>query len=176
MRRTFIPLFLGILFLILQTTLFASFPIQRVKPDLVLIFTLFLGLSFSPLSGGILVFFLGYVIDLFSGNSFGLYAFSRPLLFFSAQLFKDRIYLESYFLRSLFVFLFTLGEGIVILILIKAFHPEPLQPPYPLFFTGFLPQAFSTALLAPVLFSIFKKGYSLLYAQPGTGLGVRGKT
>jgi len=175
MRRTLIPLFLGILFLILQTTLFASFPIQRVKPDLVLIFTLFLGLSFSPLPGGILVFSLGYVMDLFSGNSFGLYAFSRPLLFFSAQLFKDRIYLESFFLRFLFVFLFTLGEGILILVLAKALNPEPFRSLYPFFFSSFLPQSFITALIAPALFSIFKKGYALLYAQPGPGLGTRDK-
>jgi|GEM_PF-314508 len=175
MRRILVPLFLGILFLIFQTTLLSSFPIQRVKPDLVLILTLFMGLTFSPVPGGILVFFLGYMMDLFSGNSFGLYAFLRPFLFFSAQLFKYRIYLESFFSRSLFVFLFTLAEGILILFLLKALHPEPLRPLYPFFFTSFLPQSLSTALVAPFLFSIFKKGYSLLYAQPRTGLWARGK-
>jgi rod shape-determining protein MreD len=175
MRRILIPLFLGILFLILQTTLLASFPIQRVKPDLVFILTLFMGLTFPPVFGGILAFFLGYLMDLFSGNNFGLFTFSRPFLFFIAQLFKHRIYLENFFSRSLFVFLFTLAEGILFLILLKALNPEPLRPLYPFFFTSFLPQSFSTALVAPILFSIFKKGYSLFYVQPGIGLGARGK-
>ncbi|MDI6764763.1 MAG: rod shape-determining protein MreD, partial [Thermodesulfobacteriota bacterium] len=123
------------------------------------------------ISGGILVFFLGYLMDLFSGNGFGLYAFSRPFLFYCAQLFKDRIYLESFPSRSLFVFLFALAEGPILLILLKALDPEHLPNLYPLFFTVFLPQSLSTALLSSVLFSLLKRGSSLLYAEPGTGIG-----
>jgi len=164
----------GILFLTLQTTLFSIFPIHRMKPDLVLILTLFLGISSPPLSGGMLVFFLGYLTDLFSGNSFGLYAFSRLFLFNSAQLLKDRIYLESYFSRALFVFLFTLTEAILVVVLVKAFYPELSRSLSPFFLTGLFPQSFSTAFFAPVLFSIFKKGYSLLSAQPRMVLGDKG--
>ncbi|MDP2972259.1 MAG: rod shape-determining protein MreD, partial [Deltaproteobacteria bacterium] len=75
MKRIFFPLILGILFLIVQTTWFTFLPIRRIRPDIVLILTLYLGLSSPPISGGILVFFLGYLMDLFSGNGFGLYAF-----------------------------------------------------------------------------------------------------
>jgi len=171
MKRILIPLFLGVLFLIVQTTWFTFLPIRRIRPDIVLILTLYLGLSSSPISGGILVFILGYLMDLFSGNGFGLYAFSRPFLFYCAQLFKDRIYLESVPSRSLFVFLFALTEGFILLILLKVLNPEHLPNLYPLFFTVFLPQSLSTALLSLVLFSLLKKGSSLLYAEPGTGIG-----
>ncbi len=174
MRRIIFPLLLGIFFLTLQTTWLTFLPIRRIRPDIVLILTLFLGLSSPPVSGGILVFFLGYLMDLFSGNGFGLYTFSRPLLFFGAHFFKDRIYLESFFSRSLFIFLFALAEGILLLVLLKALNPEPLRNLYPLFFTSFLPQSLSTALLSPVLFSLFRKGYSLVYDQPGTGMGGKG--
>jgi len=173
MKQFFPTLLLGILFLTLQTTFFVSPTIYWVRPDLLLILTLSLALLYPPLSGGIIVFFLGYLMDLFSGNGFGLYTFSRPLLFFVAQLFKDHIYLESFLLRSSFVFLFGLAEGIVLLLILKALNPEPLGNLYPLFFIRFLPQVFCTALLSPLFFSLFRKGYFLLYVHPKRGLGDR---
>lgn len=171
MKKVFFPLLLGIFFLTLQTTWVASFPVWRVRPDIVLILTVFLGIASPPISGGMVAFILGYLMDLFSGNSFGLYTFSRPLLFYGTQLFKDRIYLESVHSRSLFVFLFTLAEGLMLLLLVKALNPEPLRNLYSLFFPVFLPQSLSTALFSSVLFPLFKKGSSLLYGQPGSGRG-----
>lgn len=166
MRPLLFFLLSGILFVTLQTTWLALPLIQRVRPDMTLILTLFLGLSSPPLSGGVLAFFLGYLMDLFSGNGFGLYAVSRLLLFYGAQLFKDRLYLESFFSRSFFVFFFGLVEGIFLLLLIKALNHDPLRNPSPLFFTVFLPQSLSTALLSSIFFSLFKKTVSLLSPQP----------
>jgi rod shape-determining protein MreD len=173
MKRILFFLFLGVFFLILQTTWLASLPIRKIRPDLVLILTLYLGFSFPPVSGGMLSFFLGSLMDLFSGNSFGLYAFSRPLLFCGVQLFKDRIYLESFFSRSLFVFFFALMEGILLLILLEALNPEPLRNLYRAFVPFFLFQSLSTALVSPVLFSFFKKGFSWVHGQPRPGMGER---
>lgn len=174
MKRILPPLFLGVLFWALQTTLFASLPIQRIRPDLVMILTLYLGLSYPPISGGILAFLLGYFMDLFSGNSFGLYTFSRTLIFFIAQLFKDRIYLESFPSQSLFVFIFTLVEGLLILILLKTLNPAPLSHLYPLLFNIFLPQSFFTALISPILFSLFNRKSFLLFNHYRMGIGEKG--
>lgn len=174
MKRIAIPFLLGILFITLQATLLASPSIQRIRPDIVLILTLHLGLSYPPISGGILAFVMGYLIDLFSGNSFGLYTFSRPLLFYAAQLFKDRFYLEGYPSQFLFVFLFALVEGLLILILITALNPTSLGNLYPLLFTSYLPQSVSTALITPILFLFFNKGSLLLFSQPGMGTKERG--
>lgn len=174
MRRIILPLLLGIFFLILQTTWLTFLPIRKIRPDLVLILTLYLSFSSPPVSGGIFSFFLGYLMDLFSGNSFGLYAFSRPLLFCGVQLFKDRIYLESFFSRFLFVFFFALAEGILLLILLEVLNPGPLRDLYPAFITISLSQSFSTALISPILFSLFRKGFSWFYAQPRAGMGGKG--
>ena len=73
MRRIVFPLLLGIVFLTLQTTLLTSLPIQRIRPDIILILILYLGLFYPPISGGILALFMGFLMDLFSGNVF------RPL-------------------------------------------------------------------------------------------------
>lgn len=174
MKKVIPPLFVGVFFLTFQTTLLASFPIHRIRPDIVLILTLYLGLSYPPISGGILAFFIGYLMDLFSGSSFGLYAFSRPLIFYFAQIFKDRVYLESFPSQSLFVFIFALVEGLLILILLKALNPTPLGNLYPLWFTLFLPQSFCTALISPIFFSLFNRGSFLLFNDHRMGIGEKG--
>jgi rod shape-determining protein MreD len=173
MKRIGYSLFLGILFLTLQTTLLPYLPIQRIRPDMVLILILYWGLSFPPVSGGILSFFLGYLMDLFSGNSFGLYTFSRPLLFYVAQFFKGRIYLEGFLSQFLFVFLFALFEGLLILTLLSALNPVALNNLYPLLFTFYAPQSFLTGLIAPLLFFLLKKISFLFFPQYGNGIKTR---
>ena len=173
MKRVMLPLFVGILFLTLQTTLFASLPIQRIRPDLVLILILYLGLSYPPISGGILAFLMAFLMDLFSGNSFGLYTLSRTFLFYVAQFLKDRVYMDDFSSQFFFVFIFTLFEGLLILLLLNALNPGPIGPLYSLFFTFFLPQSFFTGLVTPILFYLFNKGSSLLPNQHGMGIRER---
>jgi rod shape-determining protein MreD len=174
MKRVILSLLAAILFLILQTTWLSSFPIQRIRPDLLLIFTLYLAFLFPPIFGGILAFFMGYLLDLFSGNTFGFYAVSRPLVFLAAQFFKERFYLEGFTFQFLFAFIFGILEGILIFMLMNTLQPIPLGKLYPLLFTLLLPQSFLTGLATPLLFFLFQKGSSLLFRQPGQGIKERG--
>jgi rod shape-determining protein MreD len=173
MKRVILPLFVGILFLTLQTTLFAFFPIQRIRPDIVLILTFYLGLFYPPISGGILAFLMAFLMDLYSGNSFGLYTLSRTILFCVAQFLKDRVYMEDFSSQFFFGFIFTLFEGLLILLLLNVLNPDPLGHLYSLFFTFLLPQSFFTGLVTPILFYLFNKGSSLLANQHGTGIRER---
>ena len=174
MRRLIPPLLAGIFLLVFQATFLSFFPIQRIRPDLLLIFTLYLAFLFPPISGGILAFFLGYLMDLFSGNTLGLYTFSRPLVFFAAQLLRERFYLEGFAFQFLFGSLFSLSEGILISVLTNALQPIPLGSFYPSFFTCLFPQAFFTGLITPLLFFLFRKGAPFLSRQPEEGIGERG--
>jgi rod shape-determining protein MreD len=158
MRRIVFPLFLGVIFLTLQTTLLTFLPIQRIRPDIVFILTLYLGLFYPPISGGILAVFLGFLMDLFSGNSFGLYTLSRPLIFYVAQFFKGRFYLESYVSQFLFVFILGWVEDLLIFILLNILNPGPIGNLYPLLFTLLLPQSFFTGLITPIVFFLVHKG------------------
>ena len=173
MKRMVLPLLMGILFLVIQTTFLPFFPIHRVRPDLLLIFTLFLAFFFPPISGGILAFFMGYFTDLFSGNALGFYALSRSLVFFTAHFFKERIYLEGFYSQFLFAFIFAISEGILILILVNAFQFVPLAKLYPFFFAFLLPQSFFTGLVTPFFFLLFKRGALLLFRQPDQGVKER---
>lgn len=108
-------------------------------------------------------------MDLFSGNPFGLYTFCRPFIFCVAQLFKDRLYLEGFLSQFLLVFFAALVEGFFILILLSGLNPDPLGHLYPTIVNVFLPQSFFTGLIAPVLFSFFKKAFFPLLSRQGMG-------
>ena len=160
MKRIGFSLLLGVIFLTLQSTLLTSFPTRRIRPDIVLILTLYWGLFFPPISGGVLAFFMGFLMDLFSGNSFGLYTLSRPFIFYLAQFFKGRFYIESITSQFLFVFVFGLGEGLFIFLLLSMLNPGPIGHLYALLFNLLLPQSLFTGLITPIFFYLFRKGFS----------------
>jgi len=174
MRQIIPPILLIILFLTLQMTIFSSGIVYRIRPDLMMIITLYLSLSYQPIMGGLLAFIIGYLMDAFSGNSFGLFTFTRPIIFYIATFFKDRFYLESFYSQSFFTFIFTVMEALLILILLRVLNPEAVWMLYPLFFTLFLPQTLSTAIISPFLFSIFKRGSFLLSQLSSKGKGIKG--
>jgi len=174
MKRILLFILLGILVLTLQTTLLRFFPIQRIRPDFMLIFTLYLGFSSPPIPGAILAFFMGYFVDLFSGNSFGLYTSSRLLLFYGAYLFKSKFYLEGFSSQFIFVFLAAFLEGFLILMLLTFLSPEPLFHLYPSFFLSLFPQSTVTALITPILFLLFRKGSVLFVRKNGISVQEKG--
>ncbi len=161
MKRILLFLLIGILFLTVQTTLLKSIPIQRIRPDFMLIFTLFLAFSVSPAPGAILAFLMGYLVDLFSGNTFGLYTFSRPLLFYVAYLFKSKFYVEGFSSQFIFVFLAACLEGVFVLILFTLLNPEPVFQRYPSVLLSLMPQSTFTALITPMFFALLQKGSGL---------------
>lgn len=168
MRRFFYPLLAGILLLTFQSTLLASLPIHRFRPDIVLMMILFLGFSYPTVLGGFLAFCLGYLFDLFSGNSLGLYAFTRPLIFFTAQLFRTHFYWEGFSFQFLFVFIFALLEGLLILLLVSSLNPSPFYNLYGSVVVDLLPQSIATGLITPILFPLFNKGSALLVTKQRT--------
>jgi rod shape-determining protein MreD len=174
MKRFVLLLVAGILLLILQTTWLSFFPIQRIRPDLLLIFTLYLAFLFPPVLGGILAFFMGYLMDLFSGNTLGLYAFSRTIVFFATQFLKERFYLEGFSFQFLFAFIFSILEGGLLLVLINGLDPVSFENLYRSLLMFLLPQSFCTGLVAPFLFLLVEKGTSLLFTQPEQGMKARG--
>ena len=174
MKRILLFILRGVLVLTLQTALPGFFPIQRIRPDFMLIFTLFLGFSFPPVPGAIIAFFLGYLVDLFSGNTFGVHAFSRPLLFYGAYLFKSKFYLEGFSSQFIFVFLLSSLEGLLLLLFLSLLSPEPLFQLYPSFFFSLLPQSTFTALITPLLFILSQRGSGFLAKKNGVSLQEKG--
>ncbi len=173
MRRFLLLLLAGIFLLIIQTTWLSFFPIQRMRPDLLLIFTLYLAFLFPPFLGGILAFFFGYLMDLFSANTLGLYALSRTLVFFAAQFLKERFYLEGFSFQFLFAFAFSILEGGLLLFLTNGVEPAFFGNLSFSLFMFLLPRSFCTGLATPFFFFLFQKGMSFLTSQPEQGIKAR---
>ena len=174
MRRIVLFVFFGIIVLTLQTAVLRFFPIQRFRPDFMLIFTLYLGFSSPPVLGAILSFFTGCFVDLFSGNIFGLYTFSRPALFYGAYLFKSKFYMEGFFSQCIFVFLAAFLEGALLLMFLTLLSPEPPLGFYLPFLLALVPQSLVTALVTPGLFALLQKGSILFAKKNGAGVQERG--
>jgi rod shape-determining protein MreD len=174
MKRILLLTLSGILLLSFQATFLSFPPIQWLRPDLSLIWVLYLGFSFSLFSGGILTFLLGFLLDLFSGNAFGLYTLTRPLVFLIAQLFRHRFYWQGFSFQFLFVTLATAVEGLFILLLLTALNLSPLHNLYPSIVTHLLPQSVSTALVTPIFFSLLNRGLGFLENDRRTGLRTEG--
>jgi len=158
MRKLILPFLMGILLLTVQTTVLLALPIHRIRPDLMLILTLWLVFSYPPFFGGTLVFVLAFFLDVFSGNSFGLYTFSRMLLFYVLRHFKDHFYLEGIVSQFFLTFVSALIEGLFLTVLLVILNPHPLRTFYGTWTTVLLPQSVFTGLISPLFFSLFDKG------------------
>ena len=91
MRAILLYLGWGWLFIVLQVSFFAFLPLGEARPDLLFFLILYLGVEFGTLGGAILVFFLGYVLDLGSSSFFGLNSLLALLFFFWVSWISHRV-------------------------------------------------------------------------------------
>ena len=170
MKRFLFLLLTGIFFLTVQTTLLTSPLIQRIRPDLLFVLTLYLGFSLPTLTGGILAFFLAYLMDLFSGNHLSLYMLSRPLIFVGVQLTKNRFYWQGFPSQFLFPVVFAHLEGGMFLVFLLTLSPHSLHHFSITWLDPFLPRSLCTAILTPILFSWLHTGMSQFERKDELGL------
>jgi len=91
MRPVLIYLGWGWFFIVLQVSLFAFLPLGEARPDLLFFLILLMGVEFGTLGGAILVFFLGYLLDLVSSAFFGLNSLLALLFFFGVSWISHRV-------------------------------------------------------------------------------------
>ncbi len=106
MRGQIFALLCGLVFMLLQTTIFPRFLPPEMRPNLLLILVIYLGLSESFLRAAFLTLLLGALQDVFCGSTFGLYVAVQLAVFLLIRLVSDRLNLES---RRLLLGLITAG-------------------------------------------------------------------
>ncbi len=121
MKRFFFFLLFGWLLLILQTSLLKFLSLGAVIPNLVLLIVLYLGLFHRFHRGCALTFFLGYLMDLFSGGPTGLYIFLYLGSFSLAQMIRETFYLKSRLFQIVFILIFSLGNDFFLFLLLWVF-------------------------------------------------------
>ncbi len=95
MKVLFFSLLCGLVFMLLQTTIFPGFLPPEMRPNLLLILVIYLGLSESFLRAACLTLLLGALQDVFCGSTFGLYATVQLTVFLLVRLVSDRLNVES---------------------------------------------------------------------------------
>jgi rod shape-determining protein MreD len=136
--------------LLLQVTILPAYLADPFKPNLLIIVVAFLGLKTGRM-GGILAFLLGILQDCFSGIYLGLNGFSYICIFLCLNVTADRLYTDSRYLMVLVVFLATVVNGLLHLVLLFLFpNTNGMYAPI---LSSLIPQGLVNALIASLAFS-----------------------
>ena len=105
---------LGIVTVVIQSSLVPLLGLRDVKPDLVLIIVIYLGL-FRPLREGIFAaFFLGYIEDLAVGYHLGLFAFIRVFILLVTHTLMERFSFKGRPFQLILVFFLSLATELLL--------------------------------------------------------------
>ncbi len=146
---------LGFLLVVIQTTLFSFFPLNLLKVYFLLILTIYVGFYRSPFKGIILSFILGSILDVFSGNPAGLFAFLRVLSCSLSKVLSRKIFLGGVLLQAGVVFTLCIVDSLAMVILMKAFQLG--SPKNSIIFQGIFRQAVVLALVSPLLLRLLRR-------------------
>jgi rod shape-determining protein MreD len=136
--------------LILQVTLLPAYLSDPFQPNLLNIWVVYLGLRGKEVRfSGVLAFSLGLLQDCFSGLYLGLNGFSSLLTYLILRATADHLYINSRYLLILLVFLSTVGNGLLQLLMLLLFSSG--DGLYASIFHSLLPQALLNGMLTSLL-------------------------
>lgn len=121
MKRIFVILMLGLGFALVQTALFPKLFPFFFKPDLLLIFVVYIGLNETCLRGSFFSYSLGILQGIFTGGYPALYGLVMVAIFMMVRGATSRFNSESYILLLMIVFCATLLEGGLLVFLLGFF-------------------------------------------------------
>ena len=159
MRIFLVYLFLGAVFLVLESSVIAFILPKYLQPDLLLIIVFFVGFKFATWNGVLIAFCLGYLTDLFSGNVLGISSFALIADYLIVYFMVKRIYfnslypqlsggiiLEFIYLSLIFILSSLFQEGNVVLSFCRTV----------------LPRAIITGIFTPFLIMFFERIESVM--------------
>jgi rod shape-determining protein MreD len=136
--------------LLLQVTILPAYLADPFKPNLLIIAVTYLGLK-TGRGGGLVAFALGLLQDCFSGIYMGLNGFSFLSIYLILNMAADRLYTDSRYLMLFVVFLATIVNGLLHLLLFLVFPTA--TGIYMTLLAALIPQALVNTLFASLLFS-----------------------
>jgi rod shape-determining protein MreD len=136
--------------LILQVTILPAYLSDPFKPNLLIVAVVYIGFKTGDL-GAFPAFALGILQDCFSGIYLGLNGFSYLCIYFILNLTADRLFTDNRYLMVFVVFLATLFNGVLNLLLLLLF--PPINSIYATILPDLLPQGLVNALFSTLIFS-----------------------
>jgi len=150
----------GLLLLLLQSTLFHLLPLGPIVPDLILVLCVYWGLH-HPTVGAVLgSFLLGYSVDVVSSPVLGLNAFAMSLVFLAVYLSSRSIWLHNSFVSFFIVLLASLIKGAALILVSAIFlRMDGLWLGAARYL---LLEALVAAVFAPLVFALLRRGQRYL--------------
>lgn len=145
-------IFLSLIGLILQSTVFNSIAIAGVKPDFILILVIFYSIIRGNQKGAAVGFLLGLIEDVYLGRFIGMNALAKGLTGFAAGILTRGAFSDNLFVPIITTFLGTLLNGFIFLVLGKT---AGLQWAMSLWLWKAVPMAIYNACLVPFIYSWF---------------------
>jgi len=142
--------------LLVQVTVLPVYLADPFQPNLLVIVIVYLGLREGGVHGGLLAFLIGLVEDCFSGIYLGLSAFSFLAIYLGMRKVSGRLYTDNLYLMVLVVFLATLVNGLLHLLLLALFSAA--SGIYSTLLPALFPQSLVNAFAASILFGISLPG------------------
>jgi rod shape-determining protein MreD len=141
---------------ILQVAFFPSHFADPFKPNLFMIFIVYLGFRGTTLWGGVGALLLGLLQDSIGGIYFGLNGFSCLFIFIVLKTVAHRLFTDSRPLMVLSVFLATVLNGLLNLLTLLVFSVA--DGIYSTILSDIVPQGIITALIAYMVCSSAPSG------------------
>ena len=137
--------------ILLQVSILPSYIADPFKPNLLIIAVTWFGLK-KDRNAGFIAFGLGILQDCYSGIYLGLNGFSYLCLFIILNTAADRLYTESRYLMVFVVFLATVFNGLLNLLLLLLFSTA--SGIYATLLADLIPHALANALISALLFTL----------------------
>ncbi len=124
MRSTALILTFGACAIAVQGSFLRFASSGSVVPDFILVLSVYLGLHYQRVGGAVAAFFLGYLLDTFSGAQLGENAFAMTLVFVLAYLLSRRVWIEGGLPIAMIVLAAALVKTLVVTGLATAFATD----------------------------------------------------
>lgn len=142
------------LMLLIQSTLLNFIPFfDKVKPDLALIFLIFVSTQFGSVFGMYTGFISG-LIESFTSGFLGLHSFIKTLTGFVFGLGKGNVYYDPFFIPVIMAFFGTIFKAILRFVLFLIFNLKS-NPFNEVFNSGLIFELLFNIIFAPLLFLFF---------------------
>ena len=149
LRSHMIFIFSALVLAVLQTTLVPLLLPVWLRPDLLLVLVVLLGLFLQPAPGSAYAFGLGYLQDLLTGTMTGLFVFDRLVIYLAAYWLSGQFYAKSAWTQAIIVGILSIADYILVWTLSAIFSGGEAAT---VALWMVIPRALSSALFGLVLF------------------------
>lgn len=124
MKRPILYLIGGIFLIIVQTSLLPLFFGLTLRPDLILLIVLYIGLNETPIAGAFYSWLLGCILDVFCGTTLGLNGMIMLPIFYGTYLGAKKLNLKNDLIMLVATALGTLCNSVFLVLTLLCFSEQ----------------------------------------------------